>query len=1019
MVQTPEFSGAQTYKIKLSSGRVLGPLDLERIKLLILKNQITGVEVAREYPQGDWKDINQIREIAELLMVHAEGKLKKKAGHQIYDPIQGIAVPQGATEILKDSNSTLPGATQVFQSSALSSLPENPEEKTQMGVLTKSETGNSLKLDDDDKTRVSMTAIADSEEKEKSETRVAAMIPEEDQSSVQPTSAQVEKFFDQSERKSISTENTVVFQRSTNSAKLPGRINFSRKKVFQGIAFVLILCSIAYDSFFAPSNKSIVLRNDPIRPKLPEYIEGKSDPKKSMQIYGDALKDYLLDTVNGYKSAANKFRAAAGYDIENVKALAMLASSYLNLIDSSNKDENYFSVISKLIDMSRAKNVDLPETVIADVEFFLVVNKAEAAQNRIVEYTKAHQNYGFEMFYYLALAFYARGDATNAAKYLGQFPDNKAFSSKIFYLRGLIAESLNDVEAATREYEKAIKFNGDHAKSRLKIASMLNRQGHLKESALHLDYLMAHIHSLAPRDAGLAYYLHCQLSELYQKWDLALRDVELAVKLDPENHDYLLELYTLRAKAGESLQAAQKQARMYYFLGEGEKLIQQGKYQDAMVPLLQARQANDESPLPLLKMGDMFTYLHDVENAKTNYKLATDRAPNNIQVWSKYIESLIQSYEWDAAKKAMDRFRNMQVSQSAIDKAAADMYQKQGRFIEAQTFYKKAMARDVIDPAVYIAYAKSLMSIRNFKDAPFFFALALRFDPLNVEATISIAKCVAETESIDRAISALQDELQRGTGARAEYLAAIAEFQIQKGAWDQAQKNVEQAMQSDPNYAYPWKLQAQIYMNRESVERGSLDKALFAYKSYSERNASDPSGYLERYKIFIKKSEFEAAKEELNRIYEIYPKYPNLHYYLGALYSMQGNHKVAAEEFKRELLNNPDNFQTIVAFGKELMENGQPQEALNQFTKVMQNDPKNTEAKHNAGWANYLLKNYTAAVSLIRAALETDKANPLLYKRLGIIYREMGDGGSSCAAVKKYIEMEPDASDKAQFAYCF
>ena len=58
----------------------------------------------------------------------------------------------------------------------------------------------------------------------------------------------------------------------------------------------------------------------------------------------------------------------------------MLASTYLNLIDSSNKDENYFSVISKLIDMTRAKSMDLTETVIADVEFFVTVNKAEAAR---------------------------------------------------------------------------------------------------------------------------------------------------------------------------------------------------------------------------------------------------------------------------------------------------------------------------------------------------------------------------------------------------------------------------------------------------------------------------------------------------------------------------------------------------------------------------------------------------------------------------------------------------------------
>jgi predicted Zn-dependent protease len=129
-------------------------------------------------------------------------------------------------------------------------------------------------------------------------------------------------------------------------------------------------------------------------------------------------------------------------------------------------------------------------------------------------------------------------------------------------------------------------------------------------------------------------------------------------------------------------------------------------------------------------------------------------------MWSKYINSLIQSYEWDEAQTAMERFRKLPVSQSAIDKAAGDMYAKQGRQVEAQAYYRKALARESIDPEVYVAYARSLMATKNFKDAPVYFALALRYDPLNVEALVGTAKCIAATESIDRAISLLQDELQ-------------------------------------------------------------------------------------------------------------------------------------------------------------------------------------------------------------------------------------------------------------------
>jgi tetratricopeptide (TPR) repeat protein len=623
------------------------------------------------------------------------------------------------------------------------------------------------------------------------------------------------------------------------------------------------------------------------------------------------------------------------------------------------------------------------------------------------------------MLYYWALTFYARGDYYNAAKEIGRIPDNKAFSAKIFYLRGQIAEKLKDDESAMIQYKKAIQFNPAHAKSYLALTSLLTRQGKIKATAKFVDFLVNQRNLMTSKELSQSFFYHGQLAELSGKFEMALGDLERAVKLDPTNHDYLLELYTLRAKAGDSIQELKKSARMYFFLGEGERLVKLGKYQEALVPFLRARQEFDKSPIPLVKIGDMFSYLHDVENAKMNFKLAADRAPYDIQVWSKYIDVLIQSYEWEEAKKAMDKFRKLPVSQSAIDKAAADMYQKQGSLVEAQMFYKKAMARDMIDASVYTAYAKSLMSTKNFKDAPFFFALALRFDPLNVEAIINTSQCVAETESIDRAINMLQDELQKGSSTRAEFLSAIAELHIKRGSWDQAQQNIDQAMAADPDYALPWKLQAQIYMNKEGQDKHALEKALLAFKSYSERNASDPTGYLERYKIFMKRAEFENANEELMRIYGIYPKYPKLHLYRGILYRTQGNHVLAAQEFKKELVNNPNGVETLISYGTELLESGQIPDAVKQYAHAMERDPASADAKQNAGWANYKMKNYQAAVTLLRAALTIDRANPTYFKRLGIVYRDMGDTGSACGAFRKYLEMEPDAQDKAEFHQCF
>lgn len=985
------------FKVKLLSGRILGPLGIDRVRRLIKKKHLTGTEVARVYPNGDWVSVFQIEEISQAFIDVAqcvdEGKLRSEA------PIENDDVASPVTSVL-------PGATQVLPDSGITDEKSIPKIEIEPEV-------QSLPIIDVTEVKSSITS-PQTEDDELTEQEIQKMPSVESLIRIEKPSAQVDiSYYPIRKKNPIAEAVTVIFQRSENNSKLPGKPRISFFDRVKGALIGVVLGVLGYQFFLQEPPKSAV-KWSPIRPLMPAF-QDVQDPQKSSAFYTAAMKSYLQDTVSGYIDASNKLLNAAALDRGNVKALAMLASSYLNLIDSSNKDENYFRVISKLIEMSRAKNLDLPETVIADVEYYIFSNKAEAAQNRIVEYSKTHQVFGREMFYYLALAFYYRGDFQNSARYLSQISENQVFSAKLFYLRGQLAEKLDQTSAAIVEFEKAIKFNPSHARSRLKLAELMNRQSQLVNAESHLEYLVSHARMLSPKDMAQGYYLHSLLSQIHQKWDIALGDMERAVILDNGNHDYLLEMYTLRSKAGDRHPAMKTQGRMYYFLSEGEMLLRAGKVHDALIQFLSARQANEKSPVPLIKIGDLFARLHQLQNARMNYKLAADLAPNNIEIWSKYIDVLIRSYEWDDASRAMSKFRSLPVPQGAIDKAAADMFAKQGRYAEAINFYQKAMARDSIDPSVYLAYAQALVEVQNYKDAPFFFALALRFDPLNTSGLIGTAQCVAATESIDRAISMLHDELQKDSVSKAEILAGIAEFQIQKGEWDQAQKTIDDAKISDPDYAYAWKIQAQIYINQEGSDRLALDKALQAYQSYSDRNTSDASGYLERYKIFIKKTEFEKAADELDKIFAIYPKYPNLHFYKGSLYRLMRNHQRAMSEYQSELKNNPSSILALKGLAKEYVDAGAPAEGLKYLSKAMELNPKDPEAKADAAYANYLLKNYTGAIGLYQAALVYDPANPILYKRMGIAYRDAGDQSAATRAFRKYLEMEPDAPDRAEF----
>lgn len=982
--------GSKHYKVKLQTGRVLGPLDLDRIRKLILKKHITGVEVARDGSDAEWQDINRFPPIAELLILHAQGKLKDTSEEGAPG---GEVDPFGPTRIL-------PPEEPLLSVSALKS------EKTKTTEKLTSES---------DKREKTYVPVAEPT----LVTQLPKIVPAKKDSVSQELSVVSDDEFDESEDRDLETTvdrdgKTVVLDR----LKLEKEKKLAKRKPIRTLLILVVIVLVIQQMQKEEEQQEAAQRIDlsPVRAHLPSYVAVKPDPIGSQKLYQEAMKFYVLDHVQGYKNAVVLLQKSIGLDTSNVKAIAMLASSYINLMDVSNKDEEYFSIISKLLDNVRTKSLDLAESTIADAEFLMVLSRSVTAEERIVEFTKRNSTKDFVLFYYLALAYYQRGNYESAAHYLGMYPENQAFSPKLFHLRGLVAEALGKKDQALAEYEKALKLRNDHVKSRLRIAQLLDQKGRLGEAGVHLDFLRANHYLLSPQDLAEVFYLRSRyLSGIRQKPELAVPEIEQAVAINRRKHEYRLEYFTVMSQAGRADQSepAKREAKMFYYLSEGEKLYLAGKYDDALVQYLSARDANTDSFHPLVKIGEMFIRQNKLREALDNFELAVKKAPNSAEAWSRYASALIRRYEWTDAEKAIQRLASMGANASVIDRLRGDYYTQQGLLSDAQAYYKQAMIREPVDAAAYLSYADNLVRLKKFKEAPFYYALALRFDSQNIDAFSGTAKAVAELDDRKQAIQMIEDEIKRRVFPEAELYATLAEIQGKNGEIEAAQTSLRRALERDSEFARPYRILGDLLSSKADENRDTKKKVLDAYAAYSDRMLSDPSGYLERYKIFLRSSDFKSAIGELDKIEDKTPKYLNLHLYYGILFSQMKNPKRAAEEFSLELKFNPHNVTAILALGKEMVETD-PKTALGLFMKAVQLAPQSADPKYWAGYANSVMKNLQGAIALYRSALAIDPNNALTYKRLAQAYSELGDVANTRAYAQKYLDINPDAPDRAE-----
>jgi tetratricopeptide (TPR) repeat protein len=446
------------------------------------------------------------------------------------------------------------------------------------------------------------------------------------------------------------------------------------------------------------------------------------------------------------------------------------------------------------------------------------------------------------------------------------------------------------------------------------------------------------------------------------------------------------------------------------------------KIDAAIVALLQAKSYNPKSILPIIRLGDLFYQNTDLENAKKYYELATKVALNideRKRAWSKYLKILLDTYDWEGFLDGFKNFSRWNKDESLKNRLSGDFYFKQGQITVAVPHYQKALQNSKVDDDLYQSYAQALFTNKQYLDAQFFYSLVLSMDPYQLKNIFNIAHCIAESNTIDKGIEFLKNYLKVHPLKKAEVFGKIAELYLQKGDDENAQKYLNEAIRLDKMIALLWKIQAKVFLKSEGIEKDARKKAIDSLGMYVKLNTSDPEGYFMRYQIFLRMPDYEAARFELLKVYQITPRYPNLHYHLAYLYFIQGNYIESKKELSIELKNNPHSFQSKVLMGRVLIEQNNFQEALQLLMDALSQNPNSAEAKHHAGWANYKLKNFIAATSLFESAIKLDASNPVLYKRLGVIYRDMGDMNQSCNTFKKYLAMEPDAVDKADFAACF
>jgi len=134
-------------------------------------------------------------------------------------------------------------------------------------------------------------------------------------------------------------------------------------------------------------------------------------------------------------------------------------------------------------------------------------------------------------------------------------------------------------------------------------------------------------------------------------------------------------------------------------------------------------------------------------------------------------------------------------------------------------------------------------------------------------------------------------------------------------------------------------------------------------------------------------------------------KSPFVHFNLGIIYEAKGNYGDAAEQFRQAVLLKPDYETARMLLGASLMELGQYQEAITEFSHIVDGNPEAPKALLQMAIAHEKTGNIPAAVERLRTLGRIEPKQPEHAYRLGKAYVEL-----SAWATRRMIEIDHDAA---------
>lgn len=581
------------------------------------------------------------------------------------------------------------------------------------------------------------------------------------------------------------------------------------------------------------------------------------------------------------------------------------------------------------------------------------------------------------------------------------------------YWRGRLEANLDQTDEAIAALVRALKFGPKHVGTHVQLGAAYYANGQLNKSIELLEKVSGELSTFAsPSEKANALHYAGLVHVARRDSDLAIEAFTKALNIDANRGE------TLRALA-EEYERAQKYKEALSFFTTNKKLAKNDpnvmlgivrshigleEWQKAIARLEEGQKSfPDDAQFPYY-LGQLFMKRGAFADAQKPLERAVEIDPSLLSA-----HATLAQLSWRMDKdieRGEQHIQEIVARPAAIDAnvatEVAEYYNLSGRRETAEQWYREALDRDRNNWPARLALSKLLLEEGKQDQARALLERARKEGVQDVRLSAYLADAYRQAQDYDRAIDEINQVIEAFPKSE-DYVFIRGRIHFDRGNYDTARDDFQRAYDLNPRFH-----DAYFFVGRTAFEQGDYQNALKIF-----RHVLDYKPDKGNYRFFMARTlEAEGrnsqALEEYRKATAVDPAFgienPMVYVFRGRLLSRLNYSKEGKADIARALELAPKNIEALLAMGDSEYRDHNYTEAIKHYGTALSIDPIQPQAQARLGMALLFVERRQEAADRLQLAVKYGHDDPEVYKRLGYLYKEMGQRAKAKDAFKKFLE---------------